>query len=80
MNCVENEVHVIIECPIYDSVRKPLLDYAQSTCQLFVTMSNSEKFNYVFAHQETLMIRFLARTCCNILKCRNNILYNKTNT
>ena len=74
---IETELHVIMECSVYDCIRKPLLDYAHYTCELFSVMSKQEKFKYLFAHQDTYMIRLLAKTCCDILKCRNNILYSK---
>jgi hypothetical protein len=62
---------------MYDNFRKPLLDYANYTCDLFTTMSKHEKFMYLFAHQDTHMIRLLAKTCCEILKYRNNLIYSK---
>lgn len=55
-------MHVIMECSMYDNIRKPLLDYANYTCDLFATMSKHEKFMYLFAHQDTHMIRMLAKT------------------
>lgn len=72
---IENEMHVLFECSMYEVERAVLFSKAVKVNSNFETLSLIEKFKFVFTHPE--MIRITAKTCCNILKLRNNILYSK---
>lgn len=76
-NVVESEVHVLVNCPVYCSLREPLFTRACSSNPNFSNQCDTEKFKFMFTHPD--MTRVLAKTCFNVLKLRNNILYCKNN-
>ena len=72
---VENEIHVLLNCPTYSVDRNLLFEKAVMLNTNFELLNDSEKFKFLFTHPE--IIRTLAKTCCNILKLRNNTLYSR---
>ena len=70
---IENEKHVLLECPMYESDRAVLINKANNLCDNYNTMSETDKLVFLFTNPD--MIRVLAKTCCNILIKRNNVLY-----
>ena len=75
---VESEMHVLLHCPSYCSERNILIEKVVEINQQFLNLSDSEKFTFMFNHPD--LIKILAKTCCNILKVRNNLLYCKGNS
>ena len=74
---VETEIHVLLSCPMYACYRGQLFEKASSVCDNFATLCDNDKVIFMFTHPE--LIRILAKTCFNILKSRNNLLYSKNN-
>jgi hypothetical protein len=71
---VENEIHVSLKCPTYSVDRNLHLEKAVILNTNFKLLNDIDKFQFLFSRPE--MIRTLAKTCYNILKLRNNSLYN----
>lgn len=72
-NNIEDEMHVILDCSVYDDLRVTLFDKAADICPGFNNISNLEKFKTLFSEQG--LIRFCAKTCFNILMRRNSLLF-----
>jgi hypothetical protein len=72
---IETEMHVLLQCPLYNQIRDVIYEKAQSVDNSFYDMSDNDKFVFMFSHPD--MVRILAKSCCDILKIRNNILYSK---
>ena len=66
-DAIEDEVHVLIECPAYDVVRKYLMDSAD-TVPDFEILNSKEKLNVVMSRSN--LQRSCARTSCDLLKHR----------
>ena len=74
-NVVESEKHVLLHCPLYSGERRLLFCKAIDINSSFMTICDDERLKFLFSHPA--MIRVIAKTCCNILKIRNNKLYSK---
>ena len=70
---IEDEIHVILDCNVYNDPKITLLDKASGMYPGFNDLTNSEKFNFFFS--ERRLIRFCAKTCFNILLRRNSLLF-----
>lgn len=58
---------------MYESDRAALTNKAYSLNEDYNTMNETDKLVFLFTNP--VMIRLLAKTCCNILTKRNNMLY-----
>ena len=72
---VESEQHVLLNCPLYLHERNIMLQKARSVIGDFTRLGEEELFCLLFTHPD--MIRVVAKTCLDILKLRNNVLYSK---
>ena len=72
-NCVEDEIHVMLVCSVYDDIRTVLLENALDILPAFRYFSNEEKFKFLFSQNR--LIRLCAKTCFNILQRRSSLLY-----
>ena len=72
-NCIEDEQHVIVHCPAYDSLRKHLFRKASNLCEGFCRNDDIEKIIILFSTKS--LVRIVAKTCFLILRKRNNLLY-----
>ncbi len=70
--CVEDEKHVILNCPIYDDLRYPLMQEAQLYVVDFNMLTDHEKCSVLFNSD---LITVCAKTCFYILRRRRWILY-----
>ena len=70
---IEDEMHVILDCSVYNDLRVTLLDKASDVCPVFNDLNSLEKFKILF--RERRLIRFCAKTCFNILQRRNSLLF-----
>ena len=72
-NCdgiIENEEHVLLECPLYEDIRQTL-PYGP----LHSDLSNEEKLITMFSSTSFTEIRIVAKICHDILMRRRDILY-----
>ena len=67
-NYVENEMHVLLNCQVYQDLRLKLFTKACLINTDFNTMSDHDKFVFLFSNID--MIRLCAKTCCDILQKR----------
>jgi hypothetical protein len=67
---IETEMHVLLQCPLYNQIRDVIYEKAQSVDTSFYDMTDNDKFVFMFSHPD--MVRMLAKSCCDILKIRNN--------
>ena len=72
-NCVEDEIHVMLACPVYQTIRLNLCLKASEIDPTFASMSNIEKFICIFSNKD--LIKVCAKTCYDILQFRNSLLY-----
>ena len=75
LNVVEDEKHVILNCPLYANLRLELYRYASVIFENFNSLSDDEKFIFLFSNSE--MCYYTAKICFEILKSRKCILYSK---
>ena len=68
LNVVEDEKHVLLECPLYIEKRSELLSKAESLFSGFENLSCVDKLN-ILLHEETI-VNCTAKTCYNILDKR----------
>jgi hypothetical protein len=72
MNSIEDEMHVLCQCPTYTAERVELFTYAIDINSDFSTMNDAEKFIYLMSNAE--MCKITAMTCCLILDKRRDFL------
>ena len=72
-NHIEDEQHVILHCPAYDSLRQHLFRKASNLCEGFCRNDDIEKIIVLFSTKS--LVRIVAKTCFLILRKRNNLLY-----
>lgn len=65
VNVVEDENHVLLECPLYSEVRNELLRKAESIFETFDSLNDIEKLKLLL-HEETI-VNLTAKTCYLIL-------------
>jgi len=70
---IENEIHVILICPLYAHLRTELISHAQLINTAFSSFSFSEQFAFLMS--DTDIAKLCAKTCNAILIERRNILY-----
>ena len=72
---IEDETHVLLNCPFYYDFRGNLFTVAKGYTVDFMSFNNEEKIMFLFSNEN--MIRICAKTCLQILKRRRNSLYCK---
>ncbi len=72
-NTVETEMHVMLDCDMYDDFRTELYSKAINIVPDFLNLSDNEKFIILFSNCD--IMKECAKTCCNILKRRRAFLY-----
>ena len=71
-NEVEDEIHVMLKCPSYDDLRKPLIEHAQCLCSSFNTLSNNAKIGVLASHIN--IVRKTANYIHSLLRLRERYL------
>ena len=61
---IEDEAHVLLNCPFYDDVRENLFNVAKSYNVDFMSFNNEGKIMFLFSNKN--MIRICAKTCLQI--------------
>ena len=72
-NKVEDEIHVLTECPLYDDLRHVLYQKAADSSGTFIHLSDNEKMCFVLSNRE--ISKTSAKTCYEILNRRRTLLY-----
>ena len=72
-NRIEDEQHVILHCPAYDSLRQHLFRKASNLCEGFCRNDDIEKIIVLLSTKS--LVRIVAKTCFLILRKRNTQLY-----
>jgi len=58
---IENEIHVMCNCPLYTDLRDKLFQKASNICNDFLNLSQNDKLQVIFTHPT--LIRSCAKTC-----------------
>ncbi|XP_071167139.1 uncharacterized protein [Mytilus edulis] len=75
-NCtddVEDEKHVLLNCPVYSDIRNVIFNHASIVDENFLHMTDNEKFIFLFTNEN--MVFYTAKICYEILIKRKCILY-----
>ena len=70
---VEDEVHVIIQCPLYTNIREDLLNKVAEIADIN-TMSDQDMLGFVLSDKR--LVKLAAKTCKDILEKRKHIITN----
>jgi hypothetical protein len=73
-NSIEDELHVLVKCPLYSQIREALYIDICKTNDRFLMYSDSEKFIYLLSNEN--IVKYSAKACFDILCVRRNLLYN----
>jgi hypothetical protein len=71
-NVLEDEQHVILDCPVYDDFRSELLSKAVLHEPSFMNFSKDNQLAFLFSNQPS--VKKCAKTCFNILQRRQSYL------
>ena len=71
-NAVEDELHVLIHCPLYEDIRCDLFNNAISVCDMFNYFTDIEKMCYILSNPN--IVKDSAKTCWLILERRKLFL------
>ena len=71
---IENELHVITKCDIYDDLRLVLYDEAIAVNENFANLCDMDKLVFLLTNDKT--VKIVAKTCVSILNRRKVLLYN----
>ena len=77
-NChekIENEEHVLLECPLYQCYRESLYNKLSAEFPDILSFTNEEKLSAILGCQNFESIRYCAKICHSILMMRRDILY-----
>jgi hypothetical protein len=72
-NCIENEKHVLLECPVYADLRCYLFEHACFYYNNFMQLSDDEKFVFLFSDENLPVSIFNGAT--PHLSFANELLY-----
>ena len=72
---IENEIHFLTECPLYNNERKILFNSCRRTCPNFdYLVTNEQIFCFVMTSEEPIVIRNLAKFIFQAFKIRHDVL------
>ena len=69
---IENEAHVLIDCPVYDDLRTRAMQAARAHSESFDTLTSADKLISIMVMPETTIT---GKLCNNILIRRRSLLY-----
>ena len=58
---IEDEAHVLLNCPFYDDVRENLFNVAKSYTVDFMSFNNEEKIMFLFSNENMIRIRVITK-------------------
>ena len=71
---IEDELHVLTVCPLYQDLRDELYNKATSIIQSFTDLTDTDKMCFILSSSQ--IVKYTAKTCYNILVRRRNCIYN----
>ena len=72
---IESEAHVLLHCPLYNDLRQVLFQYLTSLNENFMCLTEHEKLSVILGGEDYNVVKYCAKTCCDILDRRRNYLY-----
>ncbi len=72
-NTIENELHVILKCHVYNELREPLLDFAAKIEPNLGNYSEENVLYFILSNE--LLCKFTAKTLHAVLDKRKSIVY-----
>ena len=72
---VEDEIHVLLYCSMYNCVRDQLFKHAVYINNTCMSLNDSEKLNFIFTNND--ITYRCAKTCNEILTIRSNLTTNE---
>ena len=76
-NVVEDESHLLLFCPLYNDIRKCLFEYLSVYYNGIFCFSKIELLKIILASTDIKVARHCAKTCIEILKCRNQYVFSQ---
>ena len=74
MNCVEDEIHSLIECPLYITDRYEFFEEINKNNKNFYSLSNKEKFLWIMSNENDRLLTRLGNFLISIFKTRNSTI------
>ena len=71
-NCIENEKHVLLSCPMYNGVRQTLFTQVCYINSDFMSYDEDAKLQTLF--NDDAIVSKCAKTCLKIIIIRNNVI------
>ena len=71
-NCVEDEKHVLLSCPMYNGVRQALFTQACYINSDFMSYDEDAKLRFLF--NDDAIVSKCAKTCLKIINIRSNVI------
>ena len=72
---VENEQHVLLECPLYNDIRLKYLEQLQERSISLTGLNNEEKIKFITSSDKFDIIRLSAKICFDVLRLKSQLLY-----
>ena len=74
-NGVETELHVPLECPSYNEIRKDLFSKLAASFNGFYVFSKTKQLSIILSCSDETLVRLCAKACNDILTMRKQLLY-----
>ena len=72
---IESEAHVLLHCPLYNDLRQVLFQCLTAHNTNFISLNEHEKLSVILGGEDNNVLKYCAKTCCDILDRRRNFLY-----
>ena len=72
---IEDEMHVLLHCPLYNLLRADLFHEAEKTLNDFIDLNDTEKISFRLTNAS--IVNISAKTCYLNLNKRCSLLYSK---
>ena len=71
LNCVEDEIHFLLGCPLYSNERSKLFDICKDRFDHFENLSNERKFINIMSSKDGVVIKNLGKYIYNCFNIRS---------
>ena len=72
VNAIEDEMHFIVDCPLYDTERKLFFNKVNDFCSNFKNLSNNAKYFWLFTNENLPTLTCLGNFIIHNLETRSN--------